>query len=515
MHISSNQRSLLVRNNNQNTHVAKTGKVMGGIDHWGLIIIAILASIIFAVIFLSILKDYGIIRGLAGATGASVSTLIAFRWVWSRRYGWEQYLLSLRPMFQIIAFIYLILGPLPTLLGLPKYLHNRGVDYLYWLLYLATPLAFLSYEFGYETGLGRKGSKIKLPDFRKSFYSPNLMMVGTFFAVVVIYLIIAQTVGFSGGAGLGHKLMEQNELIIAAALLLDGLIAVTISLAVINLLTGKHHIELISISILFLTFILIVTMHSRTRAIIAIIIAMSAIQLVRKINYVKIAIYSILLFSLVYFVTTAIRRNVPADINLAGVSVTDRLSFSKKALMGQESATSTETSFWIDVGYRVDAFDLSAAILDKHENESTPYMWGEEVVIGAYQAVPSMLAIIPKEDHNPKGAIIDHFTLQQFDQLTNLFSTAVADAGIMGIPIIFLAVGFFHSFLWRHFTTAKNLGILSSGTKYAYLAIIPLLLLFETYSGTYFAIIIRSGVIYTLVFSSLIVYPAIFRKPSN
>ena len=117
-------------------------------------------------IFLTLLERNGMIRALAAGAGGWLSTMVAFRWIWSRRYEWEQYLVTLRPMFLTLSFMYIVLGPLPPLMGMPQYLSNYGVKDFYWIFYMASPLAFLAYEYGYELGLRKVGSELRLPNLK-------------------------------------------------------------------------------------------------------------------------------------------------------------------------------------------------------------------------------------------------------------------------------------------------------------------------------------------------------------
>lgn len=94
------------------------------------------------------------LHAVAVASGCLISTVIAFRWAWSGRYDWSQCLLSIRPMFQSIAFLYIIIGPLSALSGAEQIISNYGSKEFYWILYLGAPLAFLGYELGYAAGLG-------------------------------------------------------------------------------------------------------------------------------------------------------------------------------------------------------------------------------------------------------------------------------------------------------------------------------------------------------------------------
>jgi hypothetical protein len=121
--------------------------------------------------------------------------------------------------------------------------------------------------------------------------------------------------------------------------------------------------------------------------------------------------------------------------------------------------------------------------------------------MGAYQAVPKIFAPFPKRD--PEEYIIDHFQLEDFDQISNLFSTPIADAGILGIPIAFMLFGLVHACLWRNWANRKITGLMSWGTKCSYFAVMPYLFPYEQYAGSYFSVSMRYWLIYTIIFSLL------------
>jgi hypothetical protein len=474
-------------------------------------LVFIFSIIIFASIFLTIFETYGIIRASLAATGAWLSTMVAFRWIWDRRYEWGQYFISLRPMFQTISFMYLILGPLPPLLGLPQYVFNYGVKDFYWVLYLASPLAFLAYEYGYGLGIGKLPTEIRLPDLKTDFNFPGSLILLTFAIVVVIYYYMSEHVGFYGGGFKGAFVTEQGELVKAMGFLFKGIAAVTILLAFNNIGKNGFYNKFISIFVIISVIMIAVLMHNRRMAIIFVIICLSCIQMTRKTQFIK----NVILFSgsimLIYIITTAIRTTLPSHFDSAGASFTDKLAFSKEALTDNATKKLFEKSLRIDLGYRLDAFDESAAILKSHEGRSIPYMWGENFLMGAYQSVPAIFITVPKKE--PEETIINHFELEYFDQISTLFSSALADGGIIGIPLAFIVLGLIHGYLWRHWSRGKKSGFIALGPKCSYFAMIPYLLTYEDYMGSYLALGLRYWLIFTIVFTSMLACYAI--SPRN
>jgi len=117
-------------------------------------IVTVMAACAVSLLAIMISK-YDIETSLAVALGSFISTLAAFRWFWSTRYGWGHYLVSIRPLFQTVSYILVILGPLPALAGVHRFFFYPGAMDYYWYLYLMAPLAFIFYEVGYELSLGK------------------------------------------------------------------------------------------------------------------------------------------------------------------------------------------------------------------------------------------------------------------------------------------------------------------------------------------------------------------------
>jgi hypothetical protein len=480
-------------------------------DTTGLLIIFSIAVIIYVGIFLILLERNGMIRALAAATGAWLSTMVAFRWIWSRRYEWVQYLVSLRPMFQTIAFMYIIIGPIPPLMGMTQYLSNYGVKDLYWVLYLASPLAFLAYEYGYELGIGKLGSEIKLPSLKSDIKFPSSMIFVVFLIVVSIYYYMSMYVGFYAAGFKRTFVEEQGEFVKALGFLFNGFASVAILLAFNNY--GKKGLahKLFGIIVIITIIVFVIFMHNRRMAICFGIICLCLIQMIRKIKFIKAAIFLAIPIMLIYVITTSIRVAMPSKYDEAGVSFMDKLASSREVLSkGMSSQNLVERSLKVDMGYRLDAFDASAGILKSHETEGVPYMWGEHFLTGAHQSLPGIMAMTAKED--PEQMVNNHFGLVDFDQLTTLYSSSIADCGILGIPLAFLVFGLGHAYLWRQWSKKKISGVIAWGAKCSYFAILPYLLSFENYTGTYLTINLRYWVIYMIIFTSILGCYAIFTK---
>jgi hypothetical protein len=477
-------------------------------DKWGLFITFIVAVIIYVTIFLALLDRNGIISALAAGTGGWLSTMLAFRWVWSKHYEWEHYLASLRPMFQTISFMYLILGPIPPLLGLPQYVFNYGAKDLYWVLYLASPLAFLGYEYGYELGIGKLGSQIKLPNLKTDFNFSSSLIFVTFAIVIAIYYYMSQNVGFSEAGFKGDIGEEHGEFIKACGFLFNGFAGVTIFLAFIYFKKNGNYGKIFSIFIIIVIILFSIFMHNRRMAIVFVIICLSLVQMIRKIKFTQTIIMLAGPILLIYGVTTVIRTAFPSHFDSAGVSFMAKLALSKEVLTGNSAKNLFEKSLRTDIGYRLDAFDESGAILKSHESQGIPYMWGENFLMGAYQSVPAIFAKVRKQD--PEKMIINHFELADFDQVSTLFSSALADGSMLGIPIAFMIIGLIHAILWRYWCDRNKSGWIAMGTKFSYFAMMPYLLGYEDYIGSYLAVGLRYWVIYTIIFASILCFYAIF-----
>lgn len=468
----------------------------------GLLIIFGLAVIIYVAIFSTLLQRNGMIRALAAGAGGWLSTMVAFRWIWGRRSEWERYFVSIRPMFQTISFLYIVLGPLPPLMGMPQYLFNYGVKDFYWVLYLASPLAFLAYEFGFERGIGRQWSKIKLPDLQKDFNFPGSLMFITFAIVIAIYYYMSRYVGFYGGGFKNAYFETEGEFVKLCGFLFHGFAAVTILLAFNNY--GKRglfyrlcsSIAVVSV-ILFVTF-----MHNRRMAIIFVILCISLMQMMWKLKFLKTFILSVVPIIAIYAITTGIRTTMPSEYDRPGAAFTEKLALSKEVLASAGTKNKIERNFMVDVGYHLDSFDESAAIIKNHEIQGIPYMWGEHFFDGVYQSVPAMLGATDKID--PEEGIILHFDLVLFDQCSTLFATGIADGGILGIPIVFLVVGLMHAYLWRYWSEGKISSLIDWGAKCSSFAMIPYLLAYETFLGVYLAVNFRYWVIFTIIFTLIL-----------
>jgi hypothetical protein len=471
-------------------------------DTSGLLIIFGVAVIIYVAIFLSLLGRNGMIRALAAGAGGWLSTMVAFRWIWSSRYDWEQYLVSLRPMFQTISFLYVIVGPLPPLLGMPQYVSNYGVKDFYWVLYLASPLAFLAYEYGYELGLGKLASEIRLPNLKSDIKLPSSMLYAMFFVVVGIYYYMSVHIGFYAGGFRAEFRQTQGEFIKILGFLFNGFAAVALLLAFINYEKGAFYHKLLSIAIITTVVLFSVFMHNRRNAIYFVVICLSLVQMIRKIKFIKAAIILVLPIILIYVVTTVLRVGLPSDYDTAGVSFMDKLVSSKEVLATGIASKKLFEHGKLDVGYHLDAFDEAAAVLKSHEMEGIPYMWGDSSLMAVYQAVPGIFAPFPKEDE--EEMLCNHFRLEPFDQLSNLYSTPIADFGILGIPIAFLVLGLIDAWLWRHWSKKKTSGLLGWGAKCAYFAIIPYLLSYEDFAGGYIAINFRYWLVYIIIFATIL-----------
>jgi hypothetical protein len=150
-------------------------------------------------------------------------------------------LLSIRPLFQTVAFLYIILGPLSALSGTEQYIFNYGSKEFYWLLYLGAPLAFLGYELGYAGGLGRSGNRLQLPvlDFQVEAMS-RLAAVIAFAVVVVLFIYMASRFGLTGyGFDMQAITASGGEAIKDLCLVYNSFMCLAVGAVIINLCQEK------------------------------------------------------------------------------------------------------------------------------------------------------------------------------------------------------------------------------------------------------------------------------------
>lgn len=459
----------------------------------GWVATCILGTMVFVTIML--LHPSDLLHTLAASTGAFLSTLIAFRWFWSRRYGWESYFITIRPLYQTMAFAFVILGPLGPLAGLPQFLCNRDCLGYYWLLYLMSPIAFLLYEIGYELGLGHASYKLHLPHTQELQNAAPRIMVAMFAVVMVIYLYWSWTYGL-GQAGLQDVGVLDDPSTATSTkaifMLYNGFLAIALAAAVVSYNREGIENKIISLLVIFSIFALVLTLQNRSRAMVMVLVMLAAYQLVRKRNFLKIVIIGIIAMPLTYYIVTGIRDSLTPEVMESGVSVVERFKGAADNLKEQALKPAVEAHLKIDVGYRLDAFDEPAAILKSRDHNHIAYMYGREFYEGAYGVVPAVLAPSPKLD--AERIIIEHFDLEDFDQNSTMFGTAIADFGIFSLALFTALVGFFNAYLWRIIATGTFTGV-----RFALFGLISGLIKYNEMIGSYIPLNVRNGLLYVII----------------
>jgi len=454
----------------------------------------IAAISLFCLSFLISYPDH-ILYSLAVACGALVSTLIAFRWLWSQQHSWDHELLSIRPLFQSIAFIYIILGPLPALWGMDMAVYNWGSLPYYWILYLLSPLAFLGYEVGYHYGIGNSSGQSFEPNFEGMASAARPIGIVAFVLTFSLFIYFSNQYGLTGIGFNVEEISFAGEFQKALTYLFSGFAILAIVVQVVDL-TNKSKLifKPLNLFILIIILCIVLLMSSRTRIILFAITGIAAYQLTRKVSLTRIIPVALLLAALLYFGVTTVRQSALPEsqyLHKPGVSFQQRLNIAKNAFLDPVTKERVERSAFTDLGYRINAIEWPAAILSKHDEKDIPYMWGEYLVWGLYGMIPNVFISMPKRDTEELAAI--HFNMTDVDdQNATLFGCGIADFGPWGVFPSFLIIGFFHAILWRYSFLRQS----SIALKFALFALLPELLIFESGLGQTLGMSIRHGIIY-------------------
>jgi hypothetical protein len=429
------------------------------------------------------------------AGGALVSTLIAFRWLWSRQHSWDHELISLRPLFQTIAYVYIILGPLPALGGADLAVYNWGSLSYYWILYLLSPLAFLGYEVGYHYGIGNASGQSVEPNAEDMSLAARPIGIVAFVLTLSIFSYFSKRYGLSVIGFDVYEISRVGEFQNALTYLFSGFVIMAV---ISQVLEKKDRLNILftSLNLFIVLSILgiILLMGSRTRSMDIAIAGIAAYQLSRKLSLTRIIPVALLLAALLYFGVTTVRQFASPEsqyMREPSVSLQHRLNIAKNAFLDPGTKERIEGNASVDLGYRLNAIEWPAAMVKQHVQEGIPYMWGEYFCWTLYDMIPRVFIWFPKRD--AEGAAAIHFKLTDVgDQLSSLFGCGIADFGFWGIFPTFLIIGFFQAALWRYVFLQKS----SVALKFALFACLPNLLHFEVGLGQELGISIRHGIIY-------------------
>lgn len=448
--------------------------------------------------FLSFFITYPdhLLYSLAVACSALVSTLIAFRWLWSQQHSWDHELISIRPLFQGIAFVYIILGPLPALWGADMAVSNWESLGYYWILYLLSPLAFLGYEVGYHYGIGNSSGQSLEPNSEGMAAAARPIGMVAFILTVGLFIYFSNQYGLTG-IGFDVKEISQTggEFQKALTYLFPGFAILAIVAQVVDLTSRpKIFFKPLNLFIILSILCIVILMSSRTRGIHFAIAGIAAYQLARKVSLTRIIPVALVMAGLLYFGVTTVRQSASPesqDLRKPGVSLQQRLDIAKNAFLDTGTKERVERSASTDLGYRVNGIEWPAAIMDKHDQKNIPYMGGEYFFWSLGDAIPNVFIWFSK--NNAEGMSAIHFRLTDVgDQLSTLFGCGIADFGPWGVFPIFLILGFFHAVLWRYVFLQKS----SVTIKFVLFACLPELLNFEAGLGQTLGMSIRHGIIY-------------------
>ncbi|MGA2160106.1 MAG: hypothetical protein ABSG90_12950 [Dehalococcoidia bacterium] len=468
-------------------------------------IVTVMAACAVSLLAIMISK-YDIETSLAVALGSFISTLAAFRWFWSTRYGWGHYLVSIRPLFQTVSYILVILGPLPALAGVHRFFFYPGAMDYYWYLYLMAPLAFIFYEVGYELSLGKMTRALHRISPQTLAVNSNIITFTLYIFVILFFIHFTSKYGIDE-SGISSETMKQGLGIKALFYLYDGLLGACLFLITTKWLKCDPKNKLLFIIMGLTLFGIVALSSARTRAVTMSAMCFAAFQLSNNNKFYK-SIKYLLMIPILFILTTAIRQGSFMGYHKAGISVTTRAELIAKALQNQKVEAGTEKRIKIDYGFRVNGIEWAGALLRSHDTLGTPFMWGENFFWAAYEAVPGVFLPFPKRSSEDVTNL--HFKLPVWDPSGFMIASAVADGGFLGIIIGYLAVGFFTGTLWRYAASPKT----PQYAKLACLALIPGLMRPEPL-GTYIFMNIRHGILFAFLFWILITVGKLFFPPTR
>jgi hypothetical protein len=477
------------------------------INHPRFVVTVILAC---AVSFLAIMiSKYDIETNLAVALGSFISTLAAFRWFWSSRYGWGDYLVSVRPLIQTVSYIVLILGPLPALAGVHRLAVFPGAIDYYWELYLMAPFAFIFYELGYECSLGKMAKALHRISPQAFAINSNIITFTLYIVILIFFTYFSTKYGIDG-AGISAKTTEEGLTIKALFYLYDGLVGACLFLITTKWLNCDPKKRTFFL-IMGLTLLSILALSSsRTRAVTIGILCLAAFQLSKNYKFYK-SIKYILIIPILFILTTTIREELFGVYNHYNekISVNTRVELLVNALQDQKVKAGMKKHVESDFGYRMNGIEWAGAMLHSHHTLGTPFMWGENFLWSAYQSFPEVFLPFPKR--SAEGLSNINFKLINRDPNGSMFASAIADGGFLGIIIGYFMIGFFNGTLWRYAASPNT----PQYPKLAYLALIPGLIQYQYCLGSYIFMNIRHGILFAILFWIIITMPKLFLSPTR
>ena len=446
---------------------------------------------------------------LAVALGSFISTLAAFRWFWSTRYGWEYYLVSVRPLFQTVSYIWLILGPLPALAGVQRFLVYPGAIDYYWYLYLMAPCAFIFYELGYERSLGKRTKALHRISPQTLAINSSIITFSLYIVILFYFTHYSTKYGIEQ-AGISSETMNEGLTIKSLYFLYDGLFGACLFLITTKWLNRDPKKRIFFLIMGLTLFGILALSSSRVKAVTIGAMCLAAFQLSNNNKFYK-SIKYLLIIPILFLLTTAIRQELFGSYRYqnAGMSVSTRVELFHKTLQDPRVEGAMKERLQTDFGYRVNGIEWAGAMLYSHETLGTPFMWGKNFFWGAYQAVPEVFLPFPKK--SPEALANANFKFTQWDPNGSMFASAVADAGLLGIIIGYFALGFFNGALWRYAASPKT----SQYAKLAYLALIPGLIHYQDSLGEYIFINIRYAILFAILFWMIIKLSKLFLSPTR
>jgi len=278
--------------------------------------------------------------------------------------------------------------------------------------------------------------------------------------------------------GLSPKMVSANEMIKAIYALFPGIMAICVVCCVINIYSENFCIRILSFFLLGTIIVQLILMQSRSRAIWAMLPILVIHQTIRKINLKNNLMLIIFIVAIVLAVSTA-RRVTGGRYYEAGIGIEERIAITYESAFGDSALRKTREGLSLDFAYRLNALEWTAAILDSQENMGRSILYGEVFFWAAYQAFPNIFLPFPKEE--PEQVVNRHYHIAEVDQNSNIFGSAVADGGLLGIPVIFFLIGIFHGLIWRGIGSGRT----SPSILLSFFAIIPNLEPFGNSAGTH------------------------------
>jgi hypothetical protein len=406
-------------------------------------------------------------------------------------------------------FVSIIIAPFTFVAGIPQYASNPGSINYYALLYLVSPLVFISYDFAYCLVLPKSHNNITISKMEEVRSSAFAIIITTFLIVIPLYLYTTRKYGLTSTGFNIEMVTMDNEWLKSFCYLFNGLLGIIIAAIIIDSRNKIFIFKLIYLFILAFIFIIIALPGSRSNSIKIACCAIVIYQIIYNPKQFKIFITILLILLTSYLITTFLRTSPLYDeIHQKGIGIDKRIRAARESFTYSSDATEKMGErIFIDIGYRLNFIEFPAAILMQNIEYNIPFMWGEDNLWGVYQAIPSILIPFPKQE--PEEVAVEHFSLEGFDQNSSILSSAIADAGIIGIPIVFAIVGIFHAMLFRLLASPSK----NPASKYLLFAILPNLLNCQVTLGDYIFVTMRYAIIYYVYILIIIELLNMFKKP--